>query len=678
MKLTVLTLALTGLFCVTVCAGDKNFQVVLGSFATQAAAERARDRDSYGRELIVLSAPLGTGELTWRLVSGPFKAYGDALREKEILRQKGVDSPWITTSIAMPITTEDVIQVSAREPEPEVLAPEPVKEEVAVFKDLLGRPTLLRRGIPQDLMRGVMPRVTDASLKRYMAARQQAARTLLPDMPRRASNRLSQLQQIQVSDIRLRGSDLLSTELQALVAPYRGRSISAEELLDLKNQANRLFVTNGYINSGVQIPDQRVEDGVVYLDVVEGKVARIDVTGDLREAYVRKRLDTRTPFNLKNLQMSLKLLEKNPLVERIHARIVPGNEVGTANVNISIEATKRYRIGLLAANNRSPGIGAEYAELYFRAENLTSFGDSLRLAVAVTKGMDGHEVDYSIPFNSKDHRFVIGYSRSDSTAIEEPFDAIDIKSLTESVKLGFILPLIRTPNSEFAVEIHAEKRRNFTSLLGVSFSFSEGAINGESRVTPIRVAASYVYQGLAQSFAGRMVVSRGIAAYDATRQATGPDGEFTSVMAQLQYSRQLSANFHVTGKLLAQYAADPLMAIERVAIGGVSTVRGYRENQVVRDNVYLASVEGRYRLPVESFRVQLVTFFDWGSGKNHEDSVSSKTDILYSVGIGISVRALRGLSADLYLAHGFEDVDVRNRDLQDDGIHIKLNYEYRF
>ena len=107
-------------------------------------------------------------------------------------------------------------------------------------------------------------------------------------------------------------------------------------------------------------------------------------------------------------------------------------------------------------------------------------------------------------------------------------------------------------------------------------------------------------------------------------------------------------------------------------------MRGYRANQVVRDNVYLATLEGRYRLPFESSRVQLITFFDWGSGKNHKDSVSSSTDSLYSVGVGVSVRAFGGLSADLYIAHGFEDVNVQNRDLQDDGVHIKLNYEYRF
>ena len=37
-----------------------------------------------------------------------------------------------------------------------------------------------------------------------------------------------------------------------------------------------------------------------------------------------------------------------------------------------------------------------------------------------------------------------------------------------------------------------------------------------------------------------------------------------------------------------------------------------------------------------------------------------------------------GFGADLYIAHGLVDVAVLNRDLQDDGIHFRLVYDYTF
>ncbi len=40
----------------------------------------------------------------------------------------------------------------------------------------------------------------------------------------------------------------------------------------------------------------------------------------------------------------------------------------------------------------------------------------------------------------------------------------------------------------------------------------------------------------------------------------------------------------------AQLTRDPLLPIEKFAVGGANTVRGYRDNQLVRDNGLVLSV----------------------------------------------------------------------------------------
>lgn len=145
----------------------------------------------------------------------------------------------------------------------------------------------------------------------------------------------------------------------------------------------------------------------------------------------------------------------------------------------------------------------------------------------------------------------------------------------------------------------------------------------------------------------------------------------------MQFSRRLGEQFILSTRLLAQYSSDPLLSIEKFSLGGLGSVRGYRQNQVVRDNAYLASIEGRYRLKTETF-LELIAFADWGSGENHNDAISQGKNSLSSVGLGISFRGLEGLSADLYIAHGFKDISVTDRNLQDDGIHFQLRYEHVF
>jgi hemolysin activation/secretion protein len=59
------------------------------------------------------------------------------------------------------------------------------------------------------------------------------------------------------------------------------------------------------------------------------------------------------------------------------------------------------------------------------------------------------------------------------------------------------------------------------------------------------------------------------------------------------------------------------LPLEQMAIGGRFSVRGYRENTMVRDHGLIVSLEGRIPL-VENRRwaefVQLVPFVDFGRG----------------------------------------------------------------
>ncbi|MFT7090879.1 MAG: hemolysin activation/secretion protein [Candidatus Azotimanducaceae bacterium] len=383
------------------------------------------------------------------------------------------------------------------------------------------------------------------------------------------------------------------------------------------------------------------------------------------------------PFNLVQLQHSLKLLEQDPLVSRINARVAPGSSPGEAVLALEVETKPRFSLGLDVANDRSPSIGSENAKLTLRASNLSGWGETYLIGSSVTEGLDAQDASIYLPLTSGGTSLQIQYALSDSSVIEEPFNEIDVESETESLSVMLNLPIRKTLSSELSLQLTLEARRNQTSLLGQPFSFSEGAIDGESRVAPIRIAISYTEQNINDSLAARFSISRGTSKFDATNNSDLPDGQFTSYLAQVQYSKLLAENFHVTAKVLAQHAADPLLSIEKYALGGIDTIRGYRQNQVVRDDAYLASLEAHYRpdLPVW---IDLIAFVDWGRGENHDDSAASGKLDLASIGVGLVVKHWQRLSLELYLAHGFDHFTASEYDLQDDGIHIRLGYHHEF
>ena len=87
-----------------------------------------------------------------------------------------------------------------------------------------------------------------------------------------------------------------------------------------------------YITSGAFIPEQDIEEGIVEIQVVEGKLEDIQITGNhrLNPNYVIRRLELAgaAPLNTEHLLEGLQLLQLDPLIETIDAELSAGIEPG--------------------------------------------------------------------------------------------------------------------------------------------------------------------------------------------------------------------------------------------------------------------------------------------------------------------------------------------------------------
>ena len=158
-----------------------------------------------------------------------------------------------------------------------------------------------------------------------------------------------------------------------------------------------------------------------------------------------------------------------------------------------------------------------------------------------------------------------------------------------------------------------------------------------------------------------------------------PDGQYFAWLGQFQLAHRY-ANFHDVQMLFRadmQLAASPLLTLEQFGVGGAQTVRGYRENQLVRDNGFVGSLE--FRIPVlhsESgvSRLQFAVFGDFGASWN-TDRPTPDPETLGSAGLGFRWDPTDTLHAQVYWAHPFTTIDVVGQDLQDEGISFQLYYQ---
>ena len=135
-----------------------------------------------------------------------------------------------------------------------------------------------------------------------------------------------------------------------------------------------------------------------------------------------------------------------------------------------------------------------------------------------------------------------------------------------------------------------------------------------------------------------------------------------------------------------QLAKEPLLYLEKFAVGGADTVRGYRENLLVRDNGLIASIELRVpvgRAPlfkvsreVDDGLLQLCPFVDWGRSWNSKAPEAEEKEIA-SLGLGLRWDPSPTIHAQLYAAYALKNdgIDQEGHDLQDSGIHFKLSYQ---
>lgn len=130
-----------------------------------------------------------------------------------------------------------------------------------------------------------------------------------PPQPR---ERLSTGVRVFVRAIRLEGNTVFSTaQLAEVTNPYQGREVTTEDLLRLRDELTRYYVSRGYVNSGAVIPDQDVVDGVITLRIVEGTLDEVRVKGLkwLRPSFVENRIKVPPdrPLNANELQKRLQL-----------------------------------------------------------------------------------------------------------------------------------------------------------------------------------------------------------------------------------------------------------------------------------------------------------------------------------------------------------------------------------
>lgn len=484
---------------------------------------------------------------------------------------------------------------------------------------------------------------------------------------------------VRVDRVRFEGLRRLpQAELDAVAAPYLGRSLRALDIEDLRQRLTRALVDKGYVNSGALLAERPYEQGTLVIRIVEGELVQVRQNGlqGLSEAYLASRLvNAGEPLNVNTLQERYQLLLNDPLFTRLNSRLLPGDAPGRAVLDVDVTRARPWTVSLFAHNHLAPAVGSAVGGIDGTVRNLVGWGDALSGTLYGSRGAVSGDLGWTVPLLGRKTLATLRLARTHSSVVEEPLAAIDVDSVTTTAELGISHPVIDRAAQRLSIGLSYSLRNNKAWVGGVPWTFVPGGKTSGDRVADWRLGADWTLRLDRHVVAARLSVLQGRNnVSDELVAEQIPPRNFR--LWQLQAQAALALDEADTQLLLRgqfQTTSDRLVPLEQMAVGGRQTVRGYRENTLVRDRAASASAELHYTLWRDDARraqLRVVPFLDAGTAWN----VGEDRRTLASTGLGLSW-TYADFEGELFVAHRLKNRPTDTHgDLQDRGIHLQVRY----
>ncbi|MEP6518286.1 ShlB/FhaC/HecB family hemolysin secretion/activation protein [Microcoleus vaginatus] len=492
---------------------------------------------------------------------------------------------------------------------------------------------------------------------------------------------------IEVQKIQVVGSTILSQdEINALVNPLEGRSTTLEQLKQIADKITEIYLNRGYITSRAVLPPQTITAGVVQIQVIEGKLARIEVEGTkrLNPNYIRSRirLGAGMPLSTASLEDQLRLLRVDPLFDNVEASLRAGDNEGESILIVRVSEANPFQPTFSIDNYSPPSVGSERLGVSLRHRNITGNGDELAGAYYRSLGdSDVFDFSYRVPLNAMNGTLQLRAAPNRNSIVQEPFDAFDISGKSHLFEVSYRQPLRRTPIEEFALSAGFTYQTGRTFLAGEPYAFGIGPdSNGVTTTSAIKLGQDYIRRDPQGAWALRSQFTIGTSLFDATQnEGSDPDGQFLSWLGQVQRVQRLNDKHLLILQADLQLSANSLLPSQQFVIGGGQSLRGYRQNVRSGDNGFRVSIEDRITLQRDASgnpKLQLAPFLDAGTVWNVANNPNKLTNQTFLAGLGLGVIWEPIQRVNLRVDYAFPLVRISDKgdNLQDKGIYFNIIY----
>lgn len=485
------------------------------------------------------------------------------------------------------------------------------------------------------------------------------------------------------------GNTLLdAAAIEAAVSRQRGTGKTFADIEVARDALQQRYYAAGFGAVQVFVPEQEIQNGVVRLRVVEARTASVMVSGAKfhGEANIKASVPGlqvgQSPNTLK-IAESLDAANENPS-KQTRLSFKAGAKAGDIDATLQVTDEKPWRFFATLDNTGTPatgrlrlGFGYQHANVFDRDHVFTA-----RYITAPEKLNDVsiYGLSYRIPLYSLGDslEFFGGYSDVDSGIVADVFN-VSGKGTVFGARYNQRLAKRGDYQSGFVYGVDYRAYENFIDFAGLP-------IGNDVTVRPVsfgyfgRLATPTTTGGffltLVRNIPGG---SKGSDAAFAAARA-GADNDFSLLRYGFDISRWVFGDWQLLARLEGQYTDEPLVPGEQIGLGGVNSVRGFRERELADDRGYFGSIElatpdfSRF-IGLGNGTARGVVFYDFGNtsrveplpGEPHGTSIAS---------VGAGLRFVFGKNVNMRFDYARVVDGGGSRQRDDDRLHFSLAWVY--
>jgi hemolysin activation/secretion protein len=473
------------------------------------------------------------------------------------------------------------------------------------------------------------------------------------------------------------GNTVLDTEsIERAVMPFLGPSRTMTDVQGARGALERAYQARGFQSVGVDVPEQRVQDSVVTLQVVEATVGRLRARGaryyspgiiaaslpSAAEGTVPQFADVGTELSQINAAPGLVV---TPSLKQ-------GRTPGTLDIDLDVQ-DRRPLVASIDVNNQSAlnttpwrvGLGLRHTNLWERRHTL---GVGVLVTPADPDQVKVFTASYAAPLGGTQDPTLSAYAVKSDSKTPTSIGNSTVFGGQTVVGLRLVSPLRGTGDLLHTWSAGLDYKRlaqeNFPLLTYLPASLGYSALRSvPGATTQLETTATMSFRGLVNeesAFAARRYLG---------------SASFATLRWDLSHEQSIGAGLSVRGRFAGQFAQQALVPAEQFGAGGAISVRGYLESSAFGDRGLLGSLELRTH-PAEfakSFTAQWLAFYDVAQTSIVDPLPEQRTGYtLAGAGAGLRVRSGRTASVSIDVARSFHPVPP-----QDTGwrAHVRLQLE---